>query len=119
MRASDLPDLRRVARTKAVTYSGHAIDQMLSRGITTDDVEEILESNTNQLIEVQSPSIAPGKKHRNERDLIYDPNHKPDAIIVMVLLFNPSPEIRVVTVEMPSDETWNHNPGADPALTHK
>lgn len=119
MKTSDLSDLRRVARSKAITYSGHAMDQMLKRGITTDDVEEILESMTNQLIEVQSPSLTPGKRHQNERDLIYDPNHRPDAIIVMVLLFNPSPEIRVVTVEMPSDEIWNHNLGADPALTRK
>lgn len=119
MRVSDLPNLRRLARAKSITYSGHALNQMRDRGIRTDDIESILESNTNQLIEIQSPSTAPGKQHRNERDLIYDPNHCPDAIVIIVILLKPFPEIRVVTVELPDNSIWERHPGNNPALTRK
>ena len=119
MRVSDLPNLRRLARAKRITYSRHAFTQMLNRGIRTDDIESILESNTNQLIEIQSPSTTPGKQHCNERDLIYDPNHCPDAIVIIVILLHPSPEIRVVTVELPDSSIWEKHPDKDPALTRK
>lgn len=119
MRIQDLPDLRCVARAKSITYSEHALDQMLTRGISSDDVEEILESDTNQLIEIQPPSATPGRMHRDERDLIYDPNHSPDAIVVIVLLFNPLPEIRVVTVELPASDIWERHLGENPALRRK
>jgi ABC-type Zn uptake system ZnuABC Zn-binding protein ZnuA len=119
MKVHDLPDLRRVAKAKSITYSGHAFEQMLNRGISSDDIEDILKSNTNQLIETQSPSTTPGKMHKDERNLIYDPNHNPDAIIVIVLLFNPFPEIRVVTVELPDSNIWEKHIHGNPALTRK
>ena len=119
MRVHDLPDLRRVASAKAITYSGHALEQMLNRGVSTENIEDILKSNTNQLIETQSPSTTPGKMHRDERNLIYDPNHNPDAIVVIVLLFNPFPEIMVVTVELPASDIWERHIERNPALTRK
>ncbi len=119
MRVQDLADLRCVASAEAITYSGHALEQMLNRGVSTDDIEDILESNTNQLIETQSPSTTPGKMHHDERNLIYDPNHNPDAIVVIVLLFNPYPEIRVVTVELPESNIWERHIEGNPALTRK
>ncbi len=119
METKDLPNLRRVARSGAVTYTGHALDQMLDRGIKTDDVEEILGSSTNQLIEVQSPSVTSGKCHKDERILIYDPEHDPDAIAVITLQFNPGVELLVITAEMPKTDIWDKIIGRNPTLIRK
>ncbi len=119
MNASDLPDFRRVAMSESITFSQHAYDQMLNRGISVEAVKEVLGSNTNQIIEIQSPSTTTGKEHRNERYLIYDPLHCSDTIVISVLLFNPTPEIHVVTVEHPNNSTWDRHPGQNPALTRK
>lgn len=119
MNNSDLPNLRRVALSGAIRYTAHAMDQMLSRGIFTSDVESVLCSNTNQLIEIQSPSNALGKQHNEERDLIYDPDHIPEIIVVIVLQFSPSVGILVVTAEYPEEDKWTRNTGKNPGLTRK
>ena len=119
MQKTDLPNLRRLAKSGAIFFTKHSMEQMWSRGVKESDVKRILSSDTNQLIEIQSPSSAEGKKHRDERDLVYDPNYAPDAIVVFSLLFSPTAEIRVITVEMPNEDIWIKDVTKDPALTRK
>lgn len=119
MTKHDLPDMRLLAANENINYSGHALDQMFERDITTDDVENVLRSDTNQLIETQSPSAAIGRSHSDERFLIYDPKYTMDIIVVGVLQFVPLPEIYIVTVERVRDEVWDRIDGADPCLVRK
>lgn len=119
MTKNDLPTLRQLARnTNQIKYSDHALQQMLARGYKTDDVEAILTSGTNQLVEAQPPSQGT-RAHRNWRYVISDPAFQPDSAVVIVLNFsNPaSPEIVVITVEPAEDVTWSKDPGKDPWLT--
>ena len=116
MTKNDLPAVRRLANTKAIHYTGHALNQMLQRGITTDGIEEVLCSNTNQLVEVQSKSNTPGKQHRNDRFLIYDPQHIQDIILVCVIINMPLPAISIITAEYPDPQKWVKTPGGDPAI---
>lgn len=53
MTQADLPAIRQLAKNSAFSFSDHAYAQMLNRGITYDDVESILTSSTNQIIECQ------------------------------------------------------------------
>lgn len=121
MTKNDLPTLRQLAANKSqITYSTHGHAQMLARGYTTADVEAILTSSTNQLVEIQPPSNRPGMKpHRNARYIISDPNFKPDTAIVLVLdLSNlASPQIVIITVEPAEDLVWAKDPSKDPWLT--
>lgn len=121
MTKNDLPTLRQLAANKSqITYSTHGHAQMLARGYTAADVEAILTSNTNQLVEIQPPTKRPGTKaHRNARYVISDPNYKPDTAIVLVLdLSSPtSPKIVIITVEPAEDAVWAKNPSTDPWLT--
>ena len=100
MNQSDLPTVRLLARNGAFSFTNHAYKQMLNRDVSFDDVEAILISPTNQIIECQSPSSTPGKEHSDERVLLYDPCGSKDTIIIFVVLFTPTPDLRVVTVKM-------------------
>lgn len=119
MTKADLADLRRLAINNRISYSEHALDQMLDRDISCADVKDILSSPTNQLIETQSPSNAVGKVHSDERALVSDPLHKSAIIVVLVILFKPLPEIRVITVEPALEDRWNIHIGNDPWLIRK
>ena len=119
MTKSDLPSLRLLANNNQITYTSHATQQMLKRGIMRDEVKAVLLSPTNQLIETQPPSKTPGKEHAEERALISDPCAKKDIVVVVIILFNPYPEVRVVTVEYAKDEVWSKNKSVDPWLVRK
>lgn len=121
MTKNDLPDLRRFAANGQITYSKHALQQMLARGCFTTDVENILKSSTNQLIEIQSPSVAPGHAHKDPRYIIADPNFTPDTAVVITLdVSNPtSPQINIVTVERALSSVWDKDKTKDPWLTRK
>lgn len=119
MTKADLPDLRRLAANNQISYSGHAVDQMLDRDISQASVKDILSSPTNQLIETQSPSRTRGKEHDNERALISDPLHTDAIIVVVVILFDSTPEIRVITVEPALDTRWEKHVSDDPWLVRK
>ncbi len=119
MTQANLPDIRRLASNGAFSFTGHASQQIISRGISYDDVESILTSQTNQIIECQSPSCAPGKPHTNERVLVYDPQSRTDAIVVFCPLFLPTPEIRIVTVEIVDDTIWIRQNGQIPCLIRR
>lgn len=118
MTRSDLPQFRLLAKNSGIDYKKHALSQMLNRGISTDLVEEILSSNTNQLIETQSPSSTPGKEHPDERVLIFDPNASPDVIVVCAITFSPIPQITVITAEHAQKDKWDKVSG-DPAWIRK
>lgn len=119
MTQTDLPAVRQLARNGAFSITGHAYDQMLARNITYDDIEGILTSNTNQIIECQSPSNAPGKKHADERILLYDPCGGKDAIVIFVALLIPSPDLRIITVENVDTAIWERSEGSIPCLVRK
>lgn len=119
MTKNDLPDMRRLARNDNINYSSHALNQMIERYITTDDVENVLKSDTNQLLETQPPSAEIGRSHSDERFLIHDPKYTIDIIVIGVLQFIPLPEIYIVTVERVQDEVWDRVEGADPCLVRK
>ena len=70
---TDLHDLRCLANNSQISYSSHAVDQMLSRHI----------------------------------------------IIVLVILFYPIPEIRVITVERVMDHKWEKHINENPWLVRK
>ena len=91
MNQSDLPTVRHLAQNGAFSFTNHAYEQMLMRDVSFDDVEAILISHTNQIIECQSPSMTPGKEHADERVLLYDPRSSKDAIVVFIVLFTPTP----------------------------
>jgi hypothetical protein len=118
MTRSDLPQFRLLARHSEIDFSGHALKQMLNRKISVDLVEEILRSDSNQLIESQSPSSTPGKEHADERVLIFDPGSSSDVIVICALTLVPIPQITVVTAEHVRDKNWERVPG-DPALIRK
>lgn len=121
MTKNDLPDLRRLAANGQITYSNHALQQMLARGCFTADVEQILKSNTNQLVETQSPSAAAGRQHRDSRYIIADPEFTPDTAVVITLdVSNPTaPQINIITVEPALDAVWDKDKTKDPWLTRK
>ena len=118
MTRSDLPQFRILAKHSEIDFSGHALRQMITRRISVDLVEKILRSDSNQLIESQSPSSTPGKEHADERVLIYDPSSSSDVIVICALTFTPIPQITVVTAEHARDEKWERVSG-DPALIRK
>lgn len=119
MTQADLSAIRQLAKNGAFSFSDHAYAQMLNRGITYDDVESILTSSTNQIIECQSPSCTPGKSHTDERILLYDPCASKDAIVIFVLLLVPAPDLRIVTVEYVDSAKWERNEGSVPCLVRK
>ena len=95
------------------------ISGYLERDILKSDIKHVLSSSTNQLIEIQSPSNTSGKRHQDERALISDPNYIKSIIVVLVILFNPIPEIRIITVEYVLDTEWDKQSGKDPWLVRK
>ena len=119
MTASELPQLRLLANNGCITYTEHAIDQMLEREISQHAVKQILTSQTNQLIEVQSPSKKAGMQHNDERILISDPKFPGCIIVILIVLIGQAPELRVITVEHASDNKWLKNPNDNPWLTRK
>ena len=119
MTKADLPTLRILATNNQISYSGHAFDQMLDRGISQSDVKNILSSPTNQLIEIQPPSRTPGKEHSDERALVSDPEYRDSIIVILVILFKPIPEIRIITAEYAEDEKWDTHIGDDPWVVRK
>ena len=118
MTQSDLPAVRRLVQNGAYSFSGHAYDQMLKRNVSFDDVEAILISSTNQIIECQSPSNTPGKEHADERVLLYDPCGPKDTIVVFAVTFDTAPNLHIVTVENVDDTKWQRQSGV-PCLARK
>ena len=121
MKKSDLPALRQLAANGQIIYTKHGQARMLERGYFTTDVVNILTSPSNQIIEVQSPSATPGKKHKDERVLISDPMYHLDAVVLISMdLATPgSPAIIILTVEEPEAEKWDKNKEDDPWLVRK
>lgn len=121
MTKNDLPAFRQLAANGQITYTHHGLDRMLERGYLISDVVKILTSPTNQIVEIQSPSTAPGKQHKNERVLISDPMYQPDTVVLICMDFtNPiAPTIVVVTVEEALDAKWNKCHANDPWLVRK
>lgn len=118
MTQSDLPTIRLLAKNGAFGVTRHAYDRMLERNISFDDIEGILTSPTNQIVECQSPSNTPGKEHNDERVLLYDPYGPKDCIIIFVALFNPTIELRIITVENVNEGKWKRREGI-PCLVRK
>ena len=118
MNQENLASIRCLAKNGSVNYTNHATDQIFTRKIDYEDIQKILVSNSNQIIEYQNPSQTPGKEHSDGRYLIYDPCSA-DLIVVLVFVAIPIPELRIITVE-PVDETvWIRKNGAIPALARK
>jgi len=115
---SIIDSIRQLAQAGDISYTSHAINQMLARGISTDTVERILGAQDNQIVETQSPSVTPGMQHRDSRYLIYSPSQE-DVIVVSLLLSQPTPEVRVVTTERVEDDKWNRVEGGNPAIVRK
>ena len=111
--------IRQLAGDNSITYTGHAMDQLLNRNITTDSVKKVLQSGDNQLIEVQSRSRTPGKEHADDRLLVYAPTVDDDIIVVSVILSKPSSEIRVITAEHVDESIWERKEGQNPGLVRK
>lgn len=118
MTQSDLPAVRRLVQNGAYSFSDHAYSRMLERDISFDDLEAILTSSTNQIIECQSPSNTPGKEHADERVLLYDPCGPKDAIVVFAVTFDTAPNLHIVTVENVDDTKWQRQSGV-PCLVRK
>lgn len=116
---SIIETIRQLAGNNNITYTGHAMDQLLNRNITTDIVKKILQSGDNQLIEIQSPSRTPCKEHADDRLLIYAPTVDDDIIVVSVILSLPSSEIRVITAEHVDENVWKRKEGQNPELIRK
>ncbi len=111
--------VRALACNKDITYTGHAMNQLLTRGISTETVEKILQDNNNQLIEVQSKSHTPGKQHANDRLLVYSPEDEHDVIVISIIQENPDSEIRVITAEYVDEDVWSRLNGQNPCLVRK
>ena len=116
---SRIETIRQLANNNSITYSWHAMEQLLNRNITTDIVKMVLQSGDNQLIEVQSRSRTPGKEHANDRLLVYAPTVDDDVIVVSVILDQPSSEIRVITAEHVDENVWERKEGQNPGLVRK
>lgn len=116
-----LEDLRKLAKNKQIQMTGHGQGRMFERGYFLSDIEKILCSRTNQIVERQSPSQTPGKEHKDERILISDPMFSPDTVVLISLdLSNPmSPKIVVITVEPAIDSKWEKHKENDPWLVRK
>lgn len=119
MTQSDVPVIRKLACSDAFSFSKHALDMMLDRDITYDDVKAVLESSDNQLIDCQSPSQTKGKEHNDVRLLIYDPTYSKEIIVVCVLLLQSQPEIRIVTTELVDYSIWEKKTNCIPVLIRK
>lgn len=119
MNQSDLPAVRQLVANGAFSISDHAYSQMLDRKIDYDDVEGVLSSSTNQIVECQSPSANLACPHTDERVLIYDPCYPKEIIVIVVALLIPAPEIRVITAMYIDNGIWTKKPGQIPALVRK
>lgn len=119
MTQQEFQTLRHMANQDKITYTGHAFQQMLDRGIRKDEVKKVLSSDRNQLIEVQPSSGNPSKPHKDPRFLFSDPDNEREIIVVTVLPILPEPEIRVITVECASSEIWDKDKEKNPWLIRK
>lgn len=95
-----ISSIRTLAKNTKPLYKVHAFEQMMLRGIETNDVESILTSNTNEVLEIQPPT----DKCKDERILIYDKKY-PKEIIVVSVMTN-FPRIEVITVEYVDYSKW-------------
>lgn len=118
MNQSDLANIRLLVKNNAFGVTFHAQQQMFNRNIEYDDIENVLTSSTNQLIESQSPSQTPGMEHKDERFLIFDPQYHKEIIVIGVVVFVTGrvPDIQIVTVEYADPQKWKKIPGANPSL---
>ncbi len=112
----ELLTIRQLAKNGAFSESGHAHQQMLDRSIFYDDIESVLTSESNQILEKQSPSCVPSKTHLDERILIYDPCYCKEIILVCVVMMKPIPEIRIITAEPVDPCVWKKNNTQVPGL---
>lgn len=92
--------IRLLAKNNALLYKGHAFDQMMLRGIESTDVESILKSTTNEILEIQPPTT----RSKDERILIYDSEY-PKEIIVVTVMTN-FPRVEVITAEFVDYNIW-------------
>ncbi len=92
--------IRLLAKNTKPLYKGHAFDQMMLRGIESTDVENILKSDTNEILEIQPPTA----KSKDERILVYDSQYPKEIIIVTVMTNFPS--IEVITTEFVDYNIW-------------
>lgn len=95
-----ISSIRQLAKNTSPLYKAHAFEQMMLRGIESSDVENILTSDTNEIIEIQPPT----NSAKDERILIYDSNY-PKEIIVVSVMTN-FPRIEVITAEFVDYNIW-------------
>ena len=109
--------MRRVARNREPMPSGHATSQMIDRGISMENVQDVLSSSTNQVLEIQPPCAIPGKSHKDERILIFDPQYAMPLIVVCSIIMEGGfPTIHLVTTELVDDNKWAPSGKDDPSL---
>lgn len=112
-----LPQMRRVARNREPMPSGHATSQMIDRGISMENVQDVLSSSTNQVLEIQPPCAVPGKSHKDERILVFDPQYAMPLIVVCSIIMEGGfPTIHLVTTELVDDNKWAPSGKDDPSL---
>ena len=112
-----LPQIRLLAKNREPTLSYHAASQMIDRGISLNNVQDVLKSSTNQVLEIQPPCTIPGRCHKDERILIFDPQYNMPLIVVCSIIFKDSiPTIHLVTAESVDNNVWTNSGLDDPAL---
>lgn len=112
-----LPQIRLLAKNREPTLSYHATFQMIDRGISLKNVQDVLKSSTNQVLEIQPPCTIPGRCHKDERILIFDPQYNMPLIVVCSIIFKDSiPTIHLVTAELVDNDIWTNSGLDDPAL---
>ncbi|WP_144064173.1 DUF4258 domain-containing protein [Faecalibacterium sp. An58] len=112
-----LPQIRLLAKNREPTLSYHATFQMIDRGISLKNVQDVLKSSTNQVLEIQPPCPIPGRCHKDERILIFDPQYNMPLIVVCSIIFKDSiPTIHLVTAELVDNNIWTNSGLDDPAL---
>lgn len=95
-----ISSIRKLAKNTELLYKAHAFEQMMLRGIESEDVENILTSSTNEILEIQPPT----NKCKDERILLYDKNYPKDIIVVSVM--TNFPRIEVITAEFVDYNKW-------------
>lgn len=112
-----LPQIRLLAKNREPTLSYHATFQMIDRGISLKNVQDVLKSSTNQVLEIQPPCPIPDRCHKDERILIFDPQYNMPLIVVCSIIFKDSiPTIHLVTAELVDNNIWTNSGLDDPAL---
>lgn len=109
---SYLPDIRRLALAGKVTFKVHCSQRMIERGIERDDILHILKSGTNEIVEIQVPTL----RSPNERVLVYDPAYGKKIIVVLTPLLQIAPDLRIITVEFVDNSIWKSSSNAPPSI---